>query len=396
MTEHQPTSTPMSQNRPTHGPPTKRGDAPRPDIWARVRPLVFRTIIGAVIAAGLVGVVAVLIGDFGTVGLQLLLMILVVVVFALLSWYDADVSSRRSSTFALASVLTSMYLLVVGFLKIWIVHADAPVDGLSYGYEDPIWTISTQFWQWVGLVFVARVALLLVHLLLNIHRRFRKPVLQVVAKATVGLIALLAALVSIPLLFAGTHFGEGFWRMLWVVAILVVLGTVLVPLSNALFRPRPAWSPDATTDPRYVPTPQYGNAPGAGMPPQYGNAPGAPMQPPYAPQPGAPAPSAGWQWRDGDRTGGPTPLRPSAHAGHGWGATPAPAPAPAPTPAPSAAAVEAPPSHGTAADQGAATSHRYEPAPQRLRVLAWPRYVDGTPLPARPDGSPDFSGVEHR
>ena len=25
--------------------------------------------------------------------------------------------------------------------------------------------------------------------------------------------------------------------------------------------------------------------------------------------------------------------------------------------------------------------------------LEWPRYVNGTPLPARPDGSPDFTGV---
>ncbi len=73
--------------------------------WARVRPLVFRTVIGAVVAAGLVGIIAVLVGDFGLVAVQLLLTIVVVVVFALLSWYDADVSSRRSGVFAFASIL---------------------------------------------------------------------------------------------------------------------------------------------------------------------------------------------------------------------------------------------------------------------------------------------------
>ncbi len=35
----------------------------------------------------------------------------------------------------------------------------------------------------------------------------------------------------------------------------------------------------------------------------------------------------------------------------------------------------------------------YERRPDGARALAWPRYVDGTPLPAAPDGSPDFSGV---
>ncbi|KQO60336.1 hypothetical protein [Curtobacterium sp. Leaf261] len=365
MNEHQPMSTPTSQNAPTQDPPTQPADSHRPDVWARVRPLVFRTIIGAVIAAGLVGVVAVLIGDFGTVGLQLLLMILVVVVFALLSWYDADVSSRRSSTFALASVVTSMYLLVVGLVKIWILRPDS----ISARYEDPIWTIGTQFWQWIGLVVVARAALLLVHLLLNIHRRFRKPVLQVVAKVTVGLIALLAALVSIPLLFPNTHFGESFWRLLWVVAILVVLGTVLVPLSNALFGPRPTWPQGGTVDPRYVPTPLYVGTQSAATPQDVAT-------PPIA-----------WQPGEHDRTGGPTSVRPSTPVGHGWGATPAPNPS----------ATRQDPSAPSATSSGRASDdHRYEPEPPRLRVLAWPRYVDGTPLPAGPDGSPDFSGVEHR
>jgi hypothetical protein len=33
-----------------------------------------------------------------------------------------------------------------------------------------------------------------------------------------------------------------------------------------------------------------------------------------------------------------------------------------------------------------------DPAPAPLR-LAWPRYDDGRPLPARADGAPDFTGV---
>jgi hypothetical protein len=311
-------------------------------VWGRVRPLVFRTIIGAVVAAGIVGVFAVLVGDFGTVAIQLLLTILVVVVFALLSWYDADVSSKRSGTFAMASVLASLYLLVVGFLKIWIVRP----TGFGSG-----WDVTTQFWQWIGLAVVARAALLHVHLLLIIHRRFPTPVLQVVAKTTVGIIALLAVLVSLPLLLPHVHFADGYWRLLWVVVILDLLGTVIVPLSNALFRPRHGLE----ARPASAPPPPSAPWPGPA---------GAPAAPGSVPQPGV---ATGWTtapFADGPPQFAPAPM-PSAPS----------------------------PVRPGFAGAGALV---YEREPEARNILAWPRYVDGTPLPALPDGSPDFSGVERR
>ncbi|MBF4607912.1 hypothetical protein [Curtobacterium sp. VKM Ac-1393] len=290
--------------------------------WAKVRPLVFRTIIGAVVAAGLVGIVAVLVGDFGRVAVQLLLTIVVVVVFALLSWYDADVSSRRSGTFAFASIVTSMYLLVAGLYKVWLVPTN-PHGG------DDLWLVGERFWHWIWLVGVARVALLHVHLLLVIHRRYPTPVLQVVAKTTVGVIGLLALLLSIPLLAPDVHYAPGYWRFVWVVVILDLLGTVVVPLSNALFRPRGTAS------------------------------------------------AAAW----------PVPVAPSAVPVTAWDATPTPDAPPAVT---TGASPAVPPA--AAAGTGA-PRYRYEPHPTSSRALAWPRYVDGTPLPALPDGEPDFSGV---
>jgi len=325
--------------------------------WARVRPLVFRTIIGAVVAAGLVGIVAVLLGDFGRVAVQLLLTVVVVVVFALLSWYDADVSSRRSGTFAFASIAVSMYLLVTGLIKVWIVPSDP-------GGGDGIWVVGEHFWQWLGIVFVARFALLHVHLLLVIHRRYPTPLLQLVAKVTVGVIALLALLLSVPLLAPEADLASGYWRLVWVVVILDLLGTVVVPLSNALFRPRrhtgpaPVW-PGQPSTVRTEPSGAAGVA-GSALP-----GPG----PTTLPEPVAPGPAA--------------PI------GDGWSGTPVPV-APA---APVASAIGA-----RSASVGAATVRGsdgllYERRPDGARALAWPRYVDGTPLPAAPDGTPDFSGV---
>lgn len=311
--------------------------------WARVRPLVFRTIIGAVVAAGLVGIIAVLIGDFGLVAVQLLLTIVVVVVFALLSWYDADVSSRRSGAFALASIITSMYLLVAGLAKTWLLRSD-PSE-----YDDAS-TLVRQFSEWIGLVAIARFALLHVHLLLVIHRRRRTALLRVVARATVGVIALLAALLSFPLLVSDLDQPEALWRTIWVVVILDLLGTVVIPLSNALFSPR-----SETTS--HVPLATW-PSPASGTAPTWDAAPTPVPVPTAAPPEAAPV----------DVAQPPVPVavdHPAAHEVDGVRRPVAPA----------------------------AAELAYEPRPGASRVLAWPRYVDGTPLPARADGTPDFSDV---
>lgn len=329
--------------------------------WARVRPMVFRTIIGAVVAAGLVGIVAVLLGDFGRVAVQLLLTVVVVVVFALLSWYDADVSSRRSGTFAFASIVVSMYLLVTGLFKVWVVPTD-PYGG------DGIWLVGEHFWQWLGIVFVARFALLHVHLLLVIHRRYPTPLLQLVAKVTVGVIALLALLLSVPLLAPDADLASGYWRLVWVVVILDLLGTVVVPLSNALFRPRHHGAPGvgaSVDDPSVAWRSQL-----AAATPVAGGWTGTPVQ-------AAPA----------------VPAAPAVSAAPAVPAGPAIAAAPAGPADPTVPTDDGRRAHDDAATVRGSDGLLYERRPDGARALAWPRYVDGTPLPAAPDGSPDFGGV---
>jgi hypothetical protein len=260
-------------------------------------------------------------GSPSTSPLQLRLTIIVVVVFALLSWYDADVSSRRSGVFAFASIVTSMYLLVTGLLKSWVLRP-------HLGDADDFSVVGRQFFEWIGLVAIARFALLHVHLLLVIHGRRPTALLRVVARATVGVIAVLAALLSFPLLVSDLDQPEALWRTVWVVVILDLLGTVVIPLSNALFSPRRADQPAAWTVQSAAP-PSWSEAP-----------------PPAA--------------------GGPAPVDVERFVVD----TAAPAPAPA--------------------------AFVYEGHPEPQRVLAWPRYVDGTPLPTLADGSPDFSGVLRR
>lgn len=302
-------------------------------LWGFVKPLVLKSIIGSVVAAGLVGVYAMVVGDFNTLHLQLILTIILIVAFSLMSWYDADVSSKRSSTFALIGVFVSLYLLLVGFIKIWIIsnpYTTLDYDGNAASFDTES-IILTNMGQWVWLALIARGALLHAHLLLNIHRKYNTPILTMVAQITFVLIILFAILLSLPHIFENLNYNEAYWRITGAVAILDVLGTILIPLSSALFSPR-------------VPVL---NSPTQGL------------QPPLSPS----APQG-------------HPLKP---AGNQF-----------------ASQQFQPLQEGPAAQEVVHVpgSFRFETPPKYSRALAWPRYMDGSPLPANPDGTPNFSQVE--
>ena len=300
--------------------------------YAWVRHLLPRVVIGALIAAALVGVYAVILGRFDDTCWRLIGTIALFVFFALISWYDADVSARRAPWFGAVSVVTSVYLFGIGLWKVWVPDVQ-PVDGVYGSSYDPWW----QPFSWFLLVLVTRIGLLHLHLVLNTQRRFTGPIMSKVTVATLVLVGLLTAGLSLPLIWTRVDFGETYWRLVAVVAILDALGTVLIPLTYSLFGPKAV---------RPAPAPSAG--PGAM---------------PYAPPP-MQAPAQG-----------PSFFPPAATAtAPGWPPTAPPAPA---APAPAAARASAYPRLDASAG---------------LR-LEWPRYINGQPLPARPDGTPDFTGV---
>ena len=289
--------------------------APRSYAW--VRHLLPRIVIGALIAAALVAVYAVIIGRFDETCWRLIGTIALFVFFSLVSWYDADVSARRAPWFGAVSVVTSAFLLLVGLAKIWI-----PVT------SDP----TAPWWEpfaWFFLVGVTRLGLLHIHLVLNTQRRFTGPVMSKVTVVTLVLVGALTVGLAIPLIFTRADLGETYWRLLAVIAILDALGTILIPLTYSLFGPK-ADKPAARNE---------GTRPV--------------VEPLYAPPPPAAVP-----------VGAPAPVTsPVSAAAPPYTSQPAPA---------------------------TAYPTLY---PQTGLRLEWPRYVNGAPLPARPDGTPDFSGV---
>ncbi len=303
-----------------------------------VRHLLPRIVIGALIAAALVGVYAVVIGRFDETCWRLIGTIALLVFFSLVSWYDADVSARRAPWFGVVSVITSAYLLMAGLAKIWVPLAGGPYDPFAYR---PWW----EPFAWFALVAVTRLGLLHIHLVLNTQRRFTGPVMSNVTVVTLLLVGALTLGLSLPLALPTVDFGETYWRLLAVVAILDALGTILIPLTYSLFGPKAAVQ-------QQVPPPAATFAPQA-----FPSAPPAASTPPMAFTP---------------------PVAPAAPE---FPAQAAPAPPAAPA-APTASTTPVPPT---------AAYPRLDAA-AGLR-LEWPRYISGQPLPARPDGSPDFTGV---
>jgi hypothetical protein len=290
-----------------------------------VRRAVRHILIWALIAAGIVGAISAMTGTFGAVTLHAFGTIALFAFFALVSWYDADVSAQRSTWFAAMSAITSIFLLIFGLVQIWSPHSDNPAS-------------------WIGMLFLIRIALLHIHMLLTIYDRFATLLMTAVSRLTVGLVTLLTVLLSVPLLFGFTERSEGFWRAVATIAILDALGTILVPLVHALLHRENDHGSLNESQTELAPWPDY------------------PLVPRNATEPKQ--------------------------------TTPAPAAQP-PTPPGSAQPLTAQPPAAQPQTTLPLTAESYDPslAPPPTLRLAWPRYVDGRPVPRLSNGNPDFTGV---
>ena len=275
--------------------------------------------IGALIAAALVCVVWVLIGDQdGLIG-RAFLTILLLAAFAGIAILEAGLAPNRPDWLALASMVTWIVALLVGAVKIWLPE------------EDGYFTGAERFFQLLLVIGILQLALLHVRLFTPAARRHVTTFTRIIYIATIvflaGLVGLLIFFLAFPHSF---DYSELYWRIVVALTILAAVGTTLIPLLNALFAPKkptqasaaiaaaPAWPtyadgvtplpalPDASPDwnayytgyPSVAPQQQaLGQAPAAAFPvapepaaPQYAQpfAPPAPQAPEVPPAPQAP------------------------------------------------------------------------------------------------------------
>lgn len=203
--------------------------------------------IGALIAAALVCVVWVLTGDQnGLIG-RAFLTIVLLAAFAGAALFDASVAPRRPQWYVLVSMVGWVLALLVGAIKIW-----TPFEGAWPWDDSPV----TRFFEFVAIVVVLRLAILHARLFTKTLREPRNAFTMVVVPITVGLVAVLAILLILPLLLSrSVDFSEFYWRIVVAVTILAAVGTALVPLVRALNSPRRVAPPAPPVPP--VPAPVW-------------------------------------------------------------------------------------------------------------------------------------------
>lgn len=182
--------------------------------------------IGALIAAALVCVIWVLIGDQdGLIG-RAFLTILLLAAFAGIAILEAGLAPNRPDWLQLASMVSWIVALLVGAVKIWL-----PEDGFYFGAE--------RFFQLLLVIGILQLALLHVRLFTPAAQRYVTTFTRVIYIVTitflVGLVGMLVFFLAFPNTF---HYGELYWRIVVALTILVAVGTTLIPLLNALFAPK--------------------------------------------------------------------------------------------------------------------------------------------------------------
>ncbi|MDQ0726358.1 hypothetical protein [Microbacterium sp. W4I20] len=254
--------------------------------------------IGALIAAALVCVIWVLIGDQdGLIG-RAFLTILLLAAFAGIAILEAGLAPNRPDWLALASMVTWIVALLVGAVKIWL-----PED-------DDYFTGAERFFQLLLVIGILQLALLHVRLFTPAAQRHVTTFTRIIYIATLVFLGALVGLLVFFLAFPHTFdYGELYWRIVVALTILAAVGTTLVPLLNALFAPKkpaqaahpvsaaPAWPsyadgitplpvlPDGSPDWNAY----YTGYPSATPQPQQQQAlPQAPVPFPVAPEPAAP------------------------------------------------------------------------------------------------------------
>jgi hypothetical protein len=183
--------------------------------------------IGALIAAALVCVVWVLIGDQdGLIG-KAFLTILLLAGFAGIVILEAGLAPKRPDWLALASMVSWILALIVGLFKIWMPEDDYYFSG------------GGRFFQLLLVIGILQLALLHVRLFTPAAHRHPTTFNRVIYVVTVVFLGALVGMLVFFLTFPDTFdYVELYWRIVVALTILAAVGTTLIPLLNALFAPK--------------------------------------------------------------------------------------------------------------------------------------------------------------
>ena len=196
--------------------------------------------IGALIAAAIVCVIWVIVGDSDGIVAKAFLTIVLLAGFAGVSIMEAKLAARRPAWLTLASMVSWVLLLLIGAFLIWM-----PTNTWYAGGD--------RIFKFVLIGLIIQGTLLHARLYLRAFLRHQTTFTTIVTYVTIGLVVILAVMLVLPIMTEEfVDYRPLYWRVVVALAILAAVGTALVPLVNALFAPK---------KPRPVNPTAYGAAP---------------------------------------------------------------------------------------------------------------------------------------
>ncbi|WP_434318794.1 hypothetical protein [Leifsonia sp. P73] len=271
----------------------------------------FLTIVVLAVSA-VFGAVLIVVGDQANIAGRAWLTLLLVGAFAGAVALDATVSDGPNRWYLPASTITNAVLVAVGLLKLWngALQPDDTSDAL-------VWAV--QFWRFVGVVVLARLALLLTQVYgLRFVTRATSRVSWIGGVVTLALAWATALVLALPAILPAATWPDWWWRLASATTLVAAVAAV-IPLLVRAFEAKPAERGGRSTGPELRSYPPYafpatGDAvqplrPGAVPPPQQVGA--VPLPPQAGAVPDAPQTYAPQHWAQPAET--PLPPHSSVH-----------------------------------------------------------------------------------
>lgn len=191
---------------------------PAPPVLRELRRTAVIFIIVSLSLTALVGIVTLLTASFGEVQAKVILTTLLVAGFSITALCHLAVVGRALRVVGFVGIAVSALALITGVTLIW-----GSWDNWNSGWD----TVLKAF----AVLGVLALSLAHANLLLLLGDR-PSPLIRYGLIATVALIGVLALLIILPIVTDGRIPGDNdvYWRILGVVAILDVLGTIVLPV----------------------------------------------------------------------------------------------------------------------------------------------------------------------
>ncbi|WP_396641605.1 hypothetical protein [Microbacterium sp.] len=216
MSASPPSATRTDSSNSTRTPPAVRG----------LRRAAIVVVIVSLLAAGALGIVALLSGEFGETQGRILLTTLAVAAFGLTALCHLAIASQRFRVVGYIGIAASVAALVPALVVIWSWF------DISESVDD--------WFRALGVLTILAVTLAQTNLLLRLASSAR-PIVRIGLTITLVAAAIVAIMLWLPILTDGDIPGAdtGYWRFFGVIAIVDVIGTIAVPIIGLVVRGRP-------------------------------------------------------------------------------------------------------------------------------------------------------------